>query len=174
MAVTLPDLETDDEYQLVFVTSGSISALDDDIATYNTFVNAQAANSSSDVVTGAEWTAIISTRPNSGERAVDNAVVTVPVYNTQGEKVADDASELYGDGVQNAIKYDEDGEEKVTRVWTGSNRHGTPSGFWVGHPERRATFGKSGETNMSWMEHGDWVAAIQMPVYALSEVLTYS
>lgn len=89
------DLNPGDTYQLVFVTSATRSALSSNIADYNTFVQ-NSADAAGIGIGGrlgdVTWSAIASTL---SVHAVDNAVVTGPIYNLHDDRIAHDSNDLW-------------------------------------------------------------------------------
>lgn len=111
-------------YHLIFVTSGQRDSSSVNIADYNNFVNAQAANNP--VVTGTnmgvQYFAVGSTT------AIDasvNAPVTAPVYNFNDQLIATSFADLWDGTLNNAILYDEFGSPGFPDVWTGTQSNGT-------------------------------------------------
>jgi len=139
-----------DTYHVIFTTAGEIQATSSDIATYNTFVNDQAALSTLPGVSNTLWNAVGST---TAVDARDNAPVTAPVYRLDDVFVANGASgfgeyNFYeGDGLPNGLNVDQHGEGSSTDiVWTGSDEFGTDWG------SARA-LGEGGGSN-SWIRAG--------------------
>jgi hypothetical protein len=136
-AVIPPNLPVGSQYQLLFVTAGTRDALSTAIADYNGFVGAQAALSPS--LPTATWNAVASV--SFGPSASLNApqVSGLPVYNTHGEQLLADASDLYGvlgiNQLDHPVGYDQFGNATpYNAAWTGSDEHG-------GHAELVANTG---------------------------------
>jgi hypothetical protein len=152
--VTPPILPPGSQYQLVFASSPYF-AVDTDITAYNTFVS-QEASLSSTLPTGITWRAIVST---TSIDAITNAPITAPVYDTRGEKIADDATTFWSPTHLNPILYDQygngtgglcpDGSYTGYDVWTGTNTDGTKSDFPMGGA--MVTVGMSGSSLGSWV-----------------------
>jgi hypothetical protein len=175
--VVLPtDLAPGSPYQLVFVTSGSRDSLSADINDYNAFVAAQATSSVSSVVQGATWKAIMSTPTVN---AVDNAPTysDVPIYNTHGDRVANNSADLWDGSIRNPIQYNENGELYTdSSVWTNTYYDGTAE-FWGG------SFVQTTGLATSWGK-GSWIRnsgrntgiigfdGSYHPFYALSSPIT--
>ena len=139
-----PGLNPGDMYQLIFVTSSTLTAGSNNIADYNGFVSDVADEAGigptmfSNSPTGApiEWTVVGSTADNENDPAVDaidNAPQLAPVYNTQGDLVAsgDFLATIYdtffpGRDLSNPVNYDENGDlAGANGVFTGTNSLGT-------------------------------------------------
>ena len=171
-----PDLPAGAKYEIAFVTSGGTTATDPYEADYNAFVTAQA-RQNPNLPQGVTWHAIASTFENGDvQAAYQNAPyypydpsVTYPVYNTQGQLVANAlpvynaqgqiiasiATPLYSPSgsILNPIGYDQFGNAQNTLVWTGSEFDGTydnplGNGIVYGAPD----IGYSGTTSdwLSW------------------------
>ncbi len=85
-----------DTYQVFFTTSTKTDATSSAIADYDTFVNAAAQLSALPGVKDATWYAVVST---VGTNANENAVVSAPVYFLNGDKVADDFTDMWDGGI---------------------------------------------------------------------------
>ena len=116
-----PNLPAGSEYELVFVTRGTMPATDPYIGDYNAFVTAQAGKTN--LPQGVTWQAIASTIGdiNTGlgqAQANENAPFTpsIPVYNTAGQLIANAATPLYGGIIVNPILYDQNGTALSTGV----------------------------------------------------------
>jgi hypothetical protein len=181
---TPPALAPGDTYQLVFVTSGSIQATSGDIATYDSFVNAQAANDLS--LPATTWTALISTAGYTlkgalptfvpGVSANSNAPActgTCEIFLVNGTEVAPTQADLFGNS--QAMDADENGNPVSGYVWTGSTGTGTvdtPNGAG-------STSGQVGIGSATRTGTGVWsaypyvgVSTKSLPVYAISGQLT--
>jgi len=117
-------LSPGDKYHLVFITDGLRDATSSSIADYNNFVQGQAALNPGLTGTnmGVVYKAIASTT------AIDanvNAPVSATVYNFNGDKIADDVTDMWDGSIDNPIAY----TQFVTTVfppdiWTGSTTAG--------------------------------------------------
>ena len=127
-------LNPGDPYRLAYVTSTVRNAFSPNIADYNTFVNNLANGVGQLAGLGTTWTAIASTgttnaRVNTGTLGVD----AIPIYNLNGEKIADTYGDLWDGDLDVAILYDETGTSLVSvggsnnRTWTGTNPVGNPN-----------------------------------------------
>ncbi len=162
-----------DTYQLTFVTSAAMSPHNSNIGDYNLFVNNQASLNLE--LAAFSWMAIASTPTVN---AHDNAVVQGPVFNTNGNLVANDATDMWDGNIQNAILYNQFGVEEnpSLAVWTGSNSDGTSLGsnFSLGGPW--PYYGGLDKKNGQWITWGPWGGggglAFDGHIYALSQEIT--
>jgi hypothetical protein len=93
------------QYQLIFDTADNIGDTSADVATYNSFVTAEAALNP--LLPPTTWAAIVST---PGIDANVNApALGLPIYNTQGIKVADATNGLYSGSLLSAVRFDQFG-----------------------------------------------------------------
>ncbi len=115
------------QYQLIFVTSGTIVGSYGTEAPYNEFVNSEAALGVSSGLPSTSWTAITSTA--DGTKASNNAPwLGLPIYNTQGIQVNFPTQSLYSGSVSAPVRYDQYGLDPQipTATWTGSTAFGEP------------------------------------------------
>jgi len=161
-----------DTYHLVFLTEGTTQATSSDIATYNAFVNAEAALSALQGVSSLTWYVVASTNTVN---AVANAPVSAPVYLLNGNLVASDASVFYGSPViSNLIQINQHGvTSSVNNPWTGSRRNGTLLSTSRGLGTSSPSFGASGTNNNYIESFAGGVANTQFrPLYGMSGPLT--
>jgi hypothetical protein len=181
--VILPtDLNPGDKYQIIFVTEGTIDATSPDISVYNAFVTSEAGKSGD--LPSADWYAVAST---TSIDAKNNAVAyaDVPIYNTQGERIANGLADLWDGAILNAIQYDQYGTTLGdTFVWTGSNANGTRKYLYgsssgpLGSPapddptDPHVVFGSSTQSDSKWLKNGTFVDFYEThSLYALSGVV---
>ena len=166
-------LNPGDEYQLVFVTSGFINAISDDISVYNDFVNAQAKLNPSLTGTdlGVTWTAIAST-PSTDAR--DNALVEAPVYQFESLQVASGFADLWDGEIAESVRFDQFGNVPDWEAWTGSGTDGFGlAGQELGSIGGTTSWGASFARNSEWINAGNSnSSASGFAIYALSEKLT--
>lgn len=145
------DLNSGDNYVLVFVTKSDTDATSDDIAFYNTFVTNQANASPELAALGTTWMAIASTL---SVVAINNIGLPpdVPIYRLDGGRVADDSTDLWDGSIIRSISYDQYGDVLEEPIWTGTNSDGTDAA----HETLGASFGQSvpGE---SWHTDAGWI-----------------
>ena len=182
-----PGLLPGQQYELAFVTQGTRDATSPNIADYNAFVTAQA-QENPNLPQGVTWNAIASASGNINTgvgfiQASQNAPFTpsIPVYNTQGQLVADAAHPLYNEALEiiNPINYDQFGNVSNSWVWTGSDSDGTPdnplggTSVW-GPPDiaPSAAFYYGG-FYVDWLGNCGMDTATNLhPLYALSSPIT--
>ena len=166
-----PGLNPGDEYQLVFVTSGTRNGASGSIADYNAFVQTQAALNPSLTGTddGISYTAIA--RATDGVLATTNALVVGPVYNMSGGLVASSFSDMWDGVLSNHMGYDQFGDLSATNVWTGMLSDGTT------FLSRRLAnpfpyHGSSTSVSGAWAQNGNTGSGTTLPLYALSTPIT--
>ncbi len=171
---------TDAPYRLVFVTSGTRDATSSDIADYNSFVNTQAGS----LVPTTTWTAIASTptvdaRDNTSTNTSTDGT-GVPIYNLNGQLVANDYADLWDGTINAAINYTQDGTVRpgtLVSVWTGSETDGTEKqllGAGRGLGNSNGTYSYLGiytATDGNWISTGSLVLDQVRPLYAMSGIL---
>jgi hypothetical protein len=179
-AVLPTGLAPGSQYEIAFVTADTITATSADISYYNNFVRTEAEQSSTLASLGVSWNAIASTDSvNANANAPFNS--SIPVYNTQGQLLADAANPLYGSPYALlAPMYTQTGNSSATQVWTGSDPTGVElsanlisngqviliyAGLGDGEPE-------VGDTHYynywNWISSSDASASQSLPLYALS------
>jgi hypothetical protein len=123
--VVLPTgLAPGSQYEIALVTADSTTATSSDINYYNNFVRTEANQDSILAGLGVSWNAIAST---GSVNAYTNAPFnpSIPIYNTQGQLVANAAYPLYSSGpssyaLANAVYTQTGGTQSSSEVWTGS------------------------------------------------------
>jgi hypothetical protein len=166
-----PPISAGSQYQIVFVTSGQRSAMASDLATYNGFVT-MSANQSATLPTST-WKAIAAVRFSGSAQANAPVYPGVPIYNTAGQFVAD-GSVFYSGTHQSPILYDQNGDAKLTAVWTGITPDGMESAFSpLGGAMASGVYGLSQSQGPGWSSQGTYANMVhEMSFYGLSDVLT--
>ncbi|MEO2046322.1 MAG: hypothetical protein ABGX16_07090 [Pirellulales bacterium] len=170
-SVYLPaGLNPGDQYQLAFVTSGTVDATSSSIATYNDHVMTDASlNPILGTSDGVTYTAIAST---SDDHARDNALVEHPVYNLDGDKVADGFVDMWDGGIGAPIApFSVPG----IYVWTGSGWDGYGfASFMLGVEEYYVVVGAPASLTENWVFDSiePNSATDHYPLYGLSSVIT--
>lgn len=100
--ISPPDLNPGDNYRLIFITDGSTNATSSDVATYNSFVAAEAAAITALNDLGTTWTAIASTatvdaRDNTGTNPSSTGVA---IYRLDGTRIADDNADFWDQEIE--------------------------------------------------------------------------
>ena len=125
------------EYEILFVTSGTINPTSGNPSTYNAFVTSQANQAGSILPSGLTWNAVVSTQlimqtgiirtiHNYSASGLAPSSAGIPVYNTAGQLITNLG--LYSDSQLSALpEYNQFGNVEQTAVATGSNASGTGS-----------------------------------------------
>lgn len=173
--VVPPSLEPGDRYYLVFITDDQIAAGSGDIATYNKFVNDEAAKVAA--LKGISWKAIASTEKVSAKTNVGELGVFLPVFLLDGKtQVLSSASSLFrARGLSSAINLTQSAaKSKSLQAWTGTTPLGASGGkLSLGH--LLCIVGRvngPGPTSPIWIESGVVSVKAELSLYAISEVLT--
>ena len=174
-----------DTYRLVFVSEGTIAASSTDIATYNAFVQAEAASSTTYTNLGTvTWTAIAST-------ATVNAQVNTGTASGSSESVmlingttivANNYGDMWDGAVDNRINRTQNNISRQgnfpntpiwgswTAVWSGTNGSGATSSALGTSTVRHGLMQDSLNMWITRSTSGD--NTILLPMYGMSEVLT--
>ncbi len=192
-----PGLIPGDTFHFVFVTDKNLSSTAD-INSFNTYSNDIANNlngNTGSVVAaiGATWTIIgsgitdqaaydaavtegLGNEVNFLIDAKDNAPITAPVYLISGEKVADDAADMWDGSIDTDIDLQEDGSASYSGVvHTGSASDGTLIGdgrFLGDNGNSRIARGITPNTSGSWIESGNENDGTGRAIYVMSEAIT--
>ena len=166
-----PSLSPGDSYHLVFITDGTHDATSGVVTTYNNFVNAQAALNAPLTGTnvGVQYRAIVST---TAIDALSNAPVSAPVFNLNGDKIADNSADMWDGTIDNPIDYN----QYVATIfppdiWTGTQTNGQQFiGNELGTTNPRT--GRADLANGTWISETTSGATLQSRIYALSPQLT--
>ena len=101
-----------------------------------------------------------------------------PIYNTQGELVANSLSEMFADdstNLVNGIQYDEAGSANGGIVWTGTDADGAVSeahcGSFLVNSSGSGGLGRADQLDGGWIEWGFLNCVNTAPVYGLTDVL---
>ncbi len=190
LTVLVPsDLQTGDKYHLAFVSSQPIAGdfgtqvfPDNGLVAGDAFVSALAAAPGTVTMNGT-YQAIISDSVQ-GVNALSRVSTNFPIYNTNGNRVANDYAGLFGGvfmGLDAPIAYDEYGTPKETFVWTGTDSNGAQStlgdnGGWTGGGFggvpggglEQAAYGESSDTGFKWIESWAGDPMSQFSLYGVS------
>ena len=175
-------LTAGDQYYLAFVTAGTRDATSSNIADYNQFVQSQAALNPALTGTnmGVQWLAVASTQVGTqGTNAEDNLGLDprFPIYLLDGTTLVEQhASDLWVIGPQ--IPIDEDQYANLVPsagpgefVWTGTTNQGEtafPNQLGSAMP----AFGWTPRGPEYWVDTDSMTSAAQLPMYAVSQLLT--
>ena len=166
-------LSVGDTYHWVFITSGTFTATDPDIGTYNAHVQSQAEQAGSVFLNDHfTWKAIASTATVD---AKDNAPVGLnsPIYLPDGSLVATGFGDLWDGNLGHAININQNGTTlaDASRVWTGT----LPSGYGAGSTylgSNPVIAGSGDSTDQTWVTLVGTSPGNMYHLYALSEELT--
>jgi hypothetical protein len=176
-SISLPDLPSGSQYQLLFVTADYTTPTSDDINYYNEFVTDQADLNPLLPITS--WHAIASTA--TVDANINAPWLGLPVYNTQGQQVNHPGQSLYVGNILNPVADDQYGNGLNAAVWTGSSQTGTGTGAigTGGTVEPLGTTSDGGHTmgithttEDRWLTAGNDRTNGLAPLYALSAVIT--
>ena len=187
LVVVPTDLAPGAQYRLVFVTDGTRDATSTNINDYNNFVTNQATGGTPGIDTALDtalngagfdlstitWKAIGSTsavaaRDNTGTNPSSTGV---PIYLIDGNRVANDNSDLWDESIQHPINNSNLGNSLSTYVWTGSDAQG----FAHGASPLGGTTVFAGYSPASQTYHFHDFPVLPgnpLPLYAMSSVLT--
>ncbi len=122
------------------------------------------------------WQAILS---DASMPATTRLAIVAPIYNMQGELVANDASDLFDGAIAAPIRYTELGNSISSnfQVWTGTQSNGIWSGASAGawdDPSGSvlATVGSATNIAAAWTDNGEVPSNQLARLYALSPVFT--
>ena len=166
-----PTLSPGDNYHLVFITDGVRDATSSLVNDYNTFVNLQAALNPGVTGTsvGVQYRAIVSTTATA---ANVNAPVSAPVYNLNGDKIADNFTDMWDGTIDNPIAYNQFVATVFPPdIWTGSQTSGQP---FIGN-ELGLTNPRTGRSDLAagtWISETTSVSTFNSRIYGLSQQLT--
>ena len=187
-----PDVSPGQQYQLVFVSQGTMQGLTALFTNWNNFVQGEAALNPSLTGTGdgVVWNAIVSADTEESSDLVagppakqsafmlpvaarNNALVEAPVYRLDGTKVADGFADMWDGDLDAPINIDQFGALLETVVWTGSDPDGFHSTFPAGNfGQSFPAVGLSDQSFFDWISVGTSERANSHSVYALSALLT--
>ncbi len=171
-----------DQFRIVFVTNASTNATSTDIATYNAFVNTDAAGATYDAAV-VSWKVIGSTQ--TVDAATNIGAFAVPVYLSNGTLIAlsttTGAGGLWSGSILNPINTRLDGTAAVTPsnlVFTGTAADGTAAsdyGALGGDTPGslgQATVGLITFGTNRWIHEDFYSTTDTYALYGISEVLT--
>ena len=166
-----PGLAPGDTFHLAFLTAGTRDALDPDINNYNAFVQSEAAAAGLDTLFNqpVTWrvigsTATVDARDNIGDP-------TSPVFNTNGDLVADNESDLWDGTLDSPIAYTQFGDPLLVFTASGTTTAGTAD-FPIGSPIF-FTVGFAGDTGPDWIDTTEDRTQAPYSFYAISSAITY-
>ena len=177
-----PELRSGDRYRLVFLTSTKRDALSSDIADYDAFVQAAVDASPEISKWGLAWNAIGSTAEVDARDHVNahpGVDESAAVYRIDGSLFSVNYGQFWnGDfnvDPSNAIRVNEFGEwvmwgdEGTIPVWTGTFSGGIGDGNELGSSQ--PVIGRAEQVAQNWLSSSSDHALLELPIYAISEVL---
>ena len=169
----LNDLETGEQYRLVFVTSTTRNATSSNIADYNAFVNTAAALNSD--LAGISWTAIASTTSIDARDTTSTTGTGVPIYLLDDTLFVSDYTALWDGSARPSLNITEQGGTFNSLVWTGTSLGGTKDAadeLGDGTPRAGKSDVTSEQTQSWWISRITASSSTLYPLFAISEVLT--
>ena len=159
-------LQEGDQFRLLFISSAHRNASPSEIATYNTWIQARAANGHTDIQDySSSFRAVGSTedmdaRDNTGT-TYTSSDKGVAIYWLNGNKVADDYEDFYDEDwdEESSMKNESGTAESGVSAWTGSDHDGTE--MLQGTPETSRALGNSGN---HWVRYGKTDSASHGPL----------
>ena len=159
-------LQEGDQFRLLFISSAHRNASPSEIATYNTWIQARAANGHTDIQDySSSFRAVGSTedmdaRDNTGT-TYTSSDKGVAIYWLNGNKVADDYEDFYDEDwdEESSMKNESGTAESGVSAWTGSDHDGTE--MFQGTPETSRALGNS---NNAWVRFGKTDSASHGPL----------
>lgn len=116
---------------------------------------------------------------NIGAETAFQNNISSPIYNLEGELVANNRADLFDGSIENAIKYDENGDAISGFAFTGFDEFGNganndPSAptplYTLGHGGTGCAVGRTTSTNKGWAALGN--SNNSRSIYIISPVLT--
>ncbi len=166
---------------LVVKTSRIRNATSGDIGVYDSFVTDAANGVQALVDLNTSWRVIGSTdavdaRDHTGTHP--GAAIQHPIYNTNGDKVADGYAELWDGSLDESLRWDETGAfilSATTRAHTGTETDGTGATL-SGNPATFGNFnvkvGMVSSTGNTWVASSALFGSQQFRFYAISDPIT--
>jgi hypothetical protein len=175
-----------EQYRLVFVTTstltpnpggGPFGADFPPLVEWNEAVSNDVAGTSDLNALGVDWYAIVSVdgslatvdvtvdaRDNTLTNTNEPGHASVPIYNLNDEKIADDNIDLWDGNIDNDIRYRNDGTEYTSDIYTITDSDGTlVGGSGLGRPTA---------TTSIWIDRGGDTGTMSRPCYGISAVIT--
>ncbi len=190
--ITLPTgLSNGDEYRLAFLTSLMRDGQARDIDVYDSFVQNVAASSPDLAMLNLEWKALASTREvDARDNTESNPFkdgLGVPIYLLDGDLLAPNYALLWDPleaPISRMFNVNELGEVMLEStgtefqiddgllVWTGSNPNGTATQQPLGQRGRAVGSGNATALQPHWISAEGTSSVRELPLYALSEVIS--
>jgi len=170
-----PDLQPNSRYQLLLITTnGAHNGQSSEITVYNDWVAGQITNPTLTAL-GATWKALVST-PTVDARDNQPTYSNIPIYNTAGERLAQDGGDLW-DGKIDYPVTDQYGVyfplDRTYCIWTGTSILGVAEEGGLGGSNHPA-YGVSNFTNSTWYIDSDWIDAYPHNLNSANPYLFYA
>lgn len=170
-------LSNGDTFRFLFVTGATTQATSSDIATYDAFVQGEAAGATYNGVT-VTWKAIGSTATVDARDNVGGFGTSVRVYLPGGTLVANDlttnAGGLWSAALFTAPNQLIDGTTSTGNTWTGSDPFGVASSLPLGAGAGSSTWADRSFSNNGWLMINPFASTNSYGMYGLSAELTVS
>lgn len=168
-------LTVGDTFRFLFVTNATTQATSTDIATYNAFVQGEAAGATYNGVT-VNWKAIGSTPTVHARDNVGGFGTSVRVYLPDGTLFANDMTTttggLWSAAVLAAPNQLIGGTTSTGNTWTGSNPSGLATSLPLGAAAGSSTWADRSFSNNAWIMINPFASTNFYGMYGLSEALT--
>lgn len=175
------DLSPGDQFYIVFAGSDTLDGAQSSAAYAAYAATVKANNLITDSIAG--WTTLFghddSTLVTTSAFGSNTAQ---PVYNINGDRVADNMGNFFSDSQVNAVGYDESGVATSANIWTGFNFNGSSVGIGddsLGGNDSLndgCVAGNADQTNSQWaasvLVGGAGCAGVSLGLYVLSPLLT--
>jgi len=175
------DLNPGDQFYIVFAGSDVVNGAQTS-ATYTAYAAAVKANDpDTDAISG--WTTLFGHDDSSlVTLSAFGAGTSYPIYNTNGDRVANNTAGLFSDSLNNPIGYDESGTAVNSSIWTGFNFTGSSTGIGddsLGGNDSLSDgclAGSSNQVNNQWaasiLAGGNGCAGASYGLYVVSPLLS--
>ncbi|MBU2886197.1 hypothetical protein KO507_10525 [Gilvimarinus agarilyticus] len=122
-----PGVEPGDKFYIIFAGSDTVDGAQSS-ATYQAYAASVKTNDPiTDQISG--WITLFGHDDSSLVTTSALDYTNIPIYNRNGDKVADNRAELFSSAQDSAIGYDEQGNPNANNIWTGFNFTGGNTGI---------------------------------------------
>ncbi len=125
--LTPPGLGPGDTFYIIFAGSDTINGAQTAAAYVNYAATVKANDPATDLIAG--WTTLYGHDDSSLVTTSAFSDTNAPIYNRNGDKVADNRAELFSNSQDVAIGFDEQGNPNANNIWTGFNFTGGSTGI---------------------------------------------
>ena len=162
------DLLPGDDYRLVFVSSTRHRVNHRDLSVYDSILDPLG-----DLIISSDWMVLGASTitPDARIRTGTETSAEIPIYRTDGLRVADGYDDFWDQTLDRPIQYDENGTDVGgAHVWTGMGASGQYVGDGLGDPFVRS--GRTDRTDSKWALNGFDLNGSRNRLFAISGVLT--